>query len=147
MNQKQRETDRKNLEAVRQQFETWRGQRIRGSRIPQSLWQAAVGLSDRHSAGEIARVLGLHYGRLKQRIGALDANSQRPVAGGRGVCIGWCIANGHANVVEPVDFRKGIDGLAGVYRNVICKDPFSGYLFVFRNGRGTAIKILAYDKC
>ena len=47
--------------------------------------------------------------------------------------------------VEPVDFRKGIDGLAGVCRNVIGKDPFSGYLFVFRNRRATAIKILAYD--
>ena len=49
--------------------------------------------------------------------------------------------------VEPVDFRKGIDGLAGVCRNVIGEDPFSGRLFVFRNKRGTAIKILAYDKC
>jgi len=47
--------------------------------------------------------------------------------------------------VEPVDFRKGIDGLAGVCRNEIGKDPFSGYLFVFRNRRATAIKILAYD--
>ena len=47
--------------------------------------------------------------------------------------------------VEPVDFRKGIDGLAGVCRNVIGADPFSGCLFVFRNKRGTAIKILIYD--
>ncbi len=47
--------------------------------------------------------------------------------------------------VEPVDFRKGIDGLAGVCRNVIGEDPFSGCLFVFRNRRGTAIKILTYD--
>lgn len=47
--------------------------------------------------------------------------------------------------VEPVDFRKGIDGLAAVCRNVIGEDPFSGYLFVFRNRRGTAIKILIYD--
>jgi|TARA_B100001971_G_C18225468_1_gene560101 transposase len=47
--------------------------------------------------------------------------------------------------VEPVDFRKGIDGLAGVCRNVIGEDPFSGYLFVFRNRRRTSIKILAYD--
>ena len=47
--------------------------------------------------------------------------------------------------VDPVDFRKGIDGLAAVCRTVIGEDPFSGYLFVFRNRRGTAIKILAYD--
>ena len=47
--------------------------------------------------------------------------------------------------VEAVDFRKGIDGLAGVCRNIIRVDPFSGYVFVFRNRRSTAIKILMYD--
>ncbi|MCK5804250.1 MAG: IS66 family insertion sequence element accessory protein TnpB [Lentisphaeria bacterium] len=47
--------------------------------------------------------------------------------------------------VEPADFRKGIDGLAGVCRNVLREDPFSGCVFVFRNRRATAIKILVYD--
>jgi len=47
--------------------------------------------------------------------------------------------------VESVDFRKGIDGLAAVCRSVIGADPFSGYLFVFRNRRRTAIKMLMYD--
>lgn len=47
--------------------------------------------------------------------------------------------------VEPVDFRRGIDGLARACREVLSSDPFSGALFVFRNRRGTAIKILAYD--
>jgi len=47
--------------------------------------------------------------------------------------------------VEAVDFRKGIDGLARVCREVLSSDPFSGTMFVFRNRRGTAIKILAYD--
>jgi len=47
--------------------------------------------------------------------------------------------------VEPVDFRKGIDGLAGGCRQVIERDPFSGQVFVFRNKRQTAIKILLYD--
>jgi transposase len=47
--------------------------------------------------------------------------------------------------VEPVDFRKGIDGLAGVCRNILKEDPFSGYLFVFRNKGGTSLKILLYD--
>jgi transposase len=47
--------------------------------------------------------------------------------------------------VEPVDFRKGIDGLASLCRTVLKSDPFSGYLFVFRNRPGTAIKILVYD--
>ena len=47
--------------------------------------------------------------------------------------------------VEPVDFRKGIDGLAMVCRDILKSDPFSGYVFVFMNRRKTAIKILMYD--
>ena len=47
--------------------------------------------------------------------------------------------------VQPVDFRKGIDGLAGVCKNVLNKDPFEGYVFVFANRRRTSIKILSYD--
>ncbi len=42
--------------------------------------------------------------------------------------------------VEPVDFRKGIDGLAVVCRQVMASDPFCGQVFVFRNKRRTAIK-------
>jgi transposase len=47
--------------------------------------------------------------------------------------------------VEPVDFRKGIDGLAAVCRKVLAADPFAGHMFVFRNRRATTIKILVYD--
>ena len=47
--------------------------------------------------------------------------------------------------VEPVDFRRGIDGLARVCREALGRDPFSGGLFVFSNRRRTAIKILVYD--
>jgi hypothetical protein len=47
--------------------------------------------------------------------------------------------------IEPADFRKGIDGLAGVCRRVLQADPFSGSVFIFRNRKGTSIKILLYD--
>lgn len=47
--------------------------------------------------------------------------------------------------VEPTDFRKGIDGLAQVCRQVLQKDPFSGYVFIFRNKKANAIKVLMYD--
>jgi transposase len=47
--------------------------------------------------------------------------------------------------VEPVDFRNGIDGLARVCKQVLQADPFSGWLFLFRSRRGTAIKALYYD--
>jgi len=47
--------------------------------------------------------------------------------------------------VEPADFRKGIDGLAAVCRLRLDQDPFQGTVFVFRNRRATAVKILVYD--
>jgi transposase len=47
--------------------------------------------------------------------------------------------------VEPADFRKGIDGLASLCRRVLQADPFSGTVFIFRNRKGTSIKILIYD--
>jgi transposase len=47
--------------------------------------------------------------------------------------------------VEPVDFRKGIDGLARLCKTVIKSDPFSGCLFVFLNRGRTSMKILTYD--
>lgn len=50
-------------------------------------------------------------------------------------------------VVKPADFRKGIDGLARVCRDQLRQDPFRRILFVFRNRRATAVKILVYDLC
>ena len=47
--------------------------------------------------------------------------------------------------VEPVDFRKGIDGMSAVCRQKLDRDPFSGALFLFRNKKATAVKILIYD--
>lgn len=47
--------------------------------------------------------------------------------------------------VEAIDFRNGIDGLAGICRNQFQKDPLSGCVFVFRNRRGTSLKVLVYD--
>jgi transposase len=47
--------------------------------------------------------------------------------------------------VEPTDFRQGIDGLARVCKEVLKRDPFCGWVFVFRNRRATAVKVLVYD--
>ncbi len=46
---------------------------------------------------------------------------------------------------EPVDFRKGIDGLAAVCRQSLGDTPLEGAVYVFRNRSATALKILAYD--
>jgi transposase len=47
--------------------------------------------------------------------------------------------------IQAVDFRKGMDGLARVCQEQLQTAPFSGGLFVFRNRRRTALKVLAYD--
>lgn len=47
--------------------------------------------------------------------------------------------------VAPVDFRRGIDGLARLCKETLHADPFSGTLFVFTNRARTAIRILSYD--
>lgn len=47
--------------------------------------------------------------------------------------------------VEPQDFRRGIDGLSRVCREVLQGDPLSGAVFVFRSRSGKAIRLLCYD--
>jgi len=47
--------------------------------------------------------------------------------------------------VEPADFRKGIDGLVRLCKDTLRHDAFAGTVFVFRNRRSTAIKVLVYD--
>jgi transposase len=47
--------------------------------------------------------------------------------------------------IEAADFRNGIDGLAAICRTRLNQNPYDGGIFLFRNRRGTAIKILAFD--
>ncbi|MCP3972409.1 MAG: IS66 family insertion sequence element accessory protein TnpB [Rhodobacteraceae bacterium] len=46
---------------------------------------------------------------------------------------------------EPADFRRGIDALAALCRQRLREDPMDGAIFVFRNKRGTSLKLLSYD--
>ena len=46
--------------------------------------------------------------------------------------------------VETQHGRKGIDGLGGIGHGVFGRDPTSGDLFVFKNRRGSTLKILAW---
>lgn len=47
---------------------------------------------------------------------------------------------------EPVDLRRGFDGLAAATREVIRQDPLSGHLFVFLNRRNNRVKVLVWDR-
>jgi transposase len=46
---------------------------------------------------------------------------------------------------RPVDFRKGMDGLAAAVQEVLKLDPFCGAAFIFRAKRTDRIKILLWD--
>lgn len=46
---------------------------------------------------------------------------------------------------EPVDFRKGMDGLAACVANNFELDPYSGAIYVFRSRRTYPLKILVWD--
>ena len=46
---------------------------------------------------------------------------------------------------EPVDLRKGFDGLAGATHGIIQQDPMSGHLFAFINRRRNRMKILVWQ--
>jgi transposase len=48
--------------------------------------------------------------------------------------------------IGSTDMRKAINGLSILVEQHLCKDPFSGDLFVFCNRRRNMIKIFYWDK-
>jgi transposase len=46
---------------------------------------------------------------------------------------------------KPVDFRKGMDGLAALAQETLARDPFSGTVLVFRSKRADRVKLLFWD--
>ncbi len=47
---------------------------------------------------------------------------------------------------KPVDFRKGMDGLAAYVQEAMKADPFSGVIYVFRAKRADRVKLLFWDQ-
>ncbi len=46
---------------------------------------------------------------------------------------------------KPVDFRKGMDGLAAIVAAELKLEPFSGIVYVFRSKRADRVKLLFWD--
>lgn len=46
---------------------------------------------------------------------------------------------------SAIDIRNGFDGLAGIVRNHLGKDPVTGDVFIFLNKNRTHIKLLYWD--
>ncbi len=47
--------------------------------------------------------------------------------------------------MKPVDFRKGMDGLAAIVQSEFKCEPFSGVIYVFRAKRADRVKLLFWD--
>jgi len=56
------------LEEVSKRFETWRRGKKHGSRIPKSLWKAAVEVCAEHGVFRVSKALRVNYNDLKQRV-------------------------------------------------------------------------------
>ena len=46
---------------------------------------------------------------------------------------------------EPVDLRRGFDGLAAATRQLILEEPLSGAIFAFLNRRRNRMKLLVWE--
>jgi len=62
------------LQEVAEHFERWRRNKKRGDRIPQPLWDEAIGLVETHGVSRVTRTL---------RLSATDLNKRRGIVGTR----------------------------------------------------------------
>jgi transposase len=46
---------------------------------------------------------------------------------------------------KPVDFRKGINGLAALVSTALCANPYSGAIYIFRSKRNDRLKMIVWD--
>jgi transposase len=47
---------------------------------------------------------------------------------------------------EPVDLRRGHDGLCSLVKNTLGLDAFAGHFYVFVGRRGDRVKVLFWDR-
>ena len=48
--------------------------------------------------------------------------------------------------VPPADMRKGFDGLSGLIRGKLERDPLDGSVYIFINRRRDRVKLLLWDR-
>lgn len=46
---------------------------------------------------------------------------------------------------EPIDFRRGVNGLVALVAEALDADPYCGDVFIFRSKRKDRLKLLAWD--
>jgi hypothetical protein len=69
------------IEGLRERIEAWRQMRPKSRPMPEELWEEASAAAKRLGAGRVARVLGLKYETLKQRV--ISGSASGAGGGGR----------------------------------------------------------------
>ena len=46
---------------------------------------------------------------------------------------------------QPIDFRRGVNGLVALVAEALAADPYCGDVFIFRSKRKDRLKLLAWD--
>jgi hypothetical protein len=62
---------------LQRQLEQFRSSRLTRTKLPESLWQAAVELARQHGIYTVAHPLRLDYTRLKQRLGGMPSQPSK----------------------------------------------------------------------
>jgi hypothetical protein len=68
------------VEAVRQRIEDWRRTRVKRTRMPEELWQAAAALARTHGAWAISQALRVRHDGLQSRIDTAPESDRTPAA-------------------------------------------------------------------
>ena len=68
------------LEEVAKHVEQWRGRKKKGERIPQRLWNEALGLVEDYGISQVSRSLRLSYTELNKRLKIIEAEQRRQQA-------------------------------------------------------------------
>jgi hypothetical protein len=63
---------------LQRQLDQFRSSRPARTKLPESLWQAAVELARQHGINAVAHPLRLDYTRLKQRLGGMPSSPRKP---------------------------------------------------------------------
>lgn len=59
--------------------------------------------------------------------------------------IGWNSDLKVVLVTFPIDFRAGVNKLASLVANELCRNPYSSDVFVFRSKRSDRLRLLHFD--
>lgn len=94
---------------VSQRLEQWRREQPPRSRLPESIWEAALEMARRHGLHRTAKVLRMDYMRLKKRLPAVTVGSEGLARAAKPGFLEWLApaATGPAECVVEWESARG----------------------------------------